>query len=266
MPGIDLGANAAVSWRLAEAGQVVVLTVQQPDGTSASPTVSEAPGVYSASVATPYPGRYLLRWSKAAAPAAAYTDVFDVWPEDPRFLVSLAEAKKALQIPVTMAGDEDELRLYIAAATIVIEDMVGAILVAEVEQYGNGGKFGIQLHDRPTEVTEVTVDGVVLAPDQYVVSPGAGIVYCGPSAAPVRFRPGRQNVKITYTVGSSKISANVRLAVDHLIGHLWRISQQGGHQQYQESSEETSYSPSGFAVPRRVAELCAATPRLAGMA
>ena len=128
MPGVDLGAATAVSWVLGVASQTVVLTVTAPDGTTATPTVTETTGTYSATVATALPGRYLLSWVKAAAPAAAYTDILDVWPADPRFIISLDDARAAVAWTAGNTAKDDTLRLFVAAATVVIEDIAGAVV------------------------------------------------------------------------------------------------------------------------------------------
>lgn len=267
MPGVDLGATTTVSWRLATSGASVVLTVTNPDGTTDTPTVTEATGTYSAAIETAQPGRYLLSWAKAAAPAAAYSDILDVWPADPRFLISLADAKSALRMPANVTTDEEDLRLYIAAATVVIEDIVGVVLLTEQEQYSDGGKTGVALWQRPDRDAPltVTVAGVLLGDSEYTVDYNAAIVYAGSSTSPTRFPTGRQNIKITYTAGSTVISPNIRLATRELVRHNWQVGQQAHRPAMGNEPDGQSYTPSGFAVPKRVIEWCSATPRLPGM-
>ncbi|MBX3435955.1 MAG: hypothetical protein KF861_00470 [Planctomycetaceae bacterium] len=270
MTAIDLGAAQAVSWKLGEPGVTVILTVTTPDGSTVTPTVTEDAGTYTATVETTWPGRYLLGWAKDAAPAAAYTDILDVWPADPRFLISLAAARAAVGWGVNDTKNNDDLRLFTAAATPVIEDIVGAVLMRSIVQTSDGGKTGIALWERPasaTDVTQVKVNGAVQDAGTYTVDPNAAIVYAGSSNAPTRFPFGRQNIEITYTTGSNQISPNVRLATAELVRHLWQVGRQGGRPGWgaDESAEAQVYTPSGFAVPKRVIELCAPTPRLPGI-
>ncbi len=266
MAAIDLGTATTVSWALGEAEQTVVLTVTLPDGTTDKPTVAAAAGTYSATVATPQAGRYLLSWSKAAAPAKTYSDLLDVWPEDPRFIVPLEEMISALRArgDSVPAGDKSDMRLFIAAATPVIEDIVGAVLVATKTQTADGGKTGIALWERADEVTSVTVNGQEqTAGTDYVVNLNAGIVYAGSTTAPSRFTAGRQNVVITYRVGSTVVPPNVRLATIELVRHQWQMGRQGRHSDIA-AADQQARTPSGFAVPKRVLELCAPHARKDG--
>lgn len=267
MPGVDLGSATSVSWRPGAAGATVILTVVGPTGISTMPAVAEVTGLYSATVATALPGRYLLSWSKSAAPALTYTDVLDVWPADPRFLVSLADVRNDLTMGSGQTADDPELRLYMAAATIVIEDIVGMVLLKTITQDASGGKATVTLWERPETVTSVTANGTVLVVNvDYYINKVAGIIGAGTRANPSSFIPGASNITVTYTTGTQTIQPTIRLAAIMLIGHLWRIGQQGGQAAFQTDDDAMVYTPSGFAVPKRVSELCAATPRLPGMA
>jgi len=268
MPGVDLGSATLVTWPLGITALTAVLTVRLPDGTTATPAVAEtAGGNYSATVATPQAGRYLLSWSKAAAPATTYVEILDVWPADPRFLISLEDGRQ--QLNWTLTDDDADLRLYIAACTPVIEDIVGAVLQSTEIQYADGGKTGVALWQRPVldedrQVTELVVDGVVST--DYVVDENAAIVYAGSSTAPSRFPSGRQNIKITYVAGSNLIGPNIRLATRELLRHLWAIGRQANRPAFGDEPLDTVHTPSGFAVPKRVIELCQANPSLPGIA
>ncbi len=267
MPGLDLGAQAAVSWSPTSGVQTgVALTVTKPDGSTELPTVTENGGTYTATVESPFPGRYLLRWT---SDTDAYTDVLDVWPEDPRFIVGLGDARAALNIRASDTTNDSDLRLYIAAATVVVEDIVGAVLVRQVEQSADGGKTGIALWERPDPdaVITVTVNGAVLEQDGFTVDYNAAIVYCGGQQSTVSFPRGRQNVVVNYSSGGQAIAPNVRLATRELIRHLWQVGKQATHSTYGHEAEGApATTPSGFAVPKRVIELCASTPRLPGIA
>lgn len=263
----DLGTATAVSWPLGTTVATVVLTVTNPDGTTATPAVSETTGTYSATVATTQPGRYRLSWAKDAAPAAKYTDILDVWPADPRFLISLSDARSALSLSTAITTYDEDLRLYIAACTVVIEDITGGILTQTRTQKADGGRHAITLNARPNPdlPVTVTVDGTALASTGFIVDYEAAIVYAVNGGW---FPAGRQNVAIAYTVGSNVIPPNIRLATSELLRHMWQVGKQASRPAWGDAadSEAMSTTPSGFAVPNRVIELCAANPRLPGLA
>lgn len=261
MPIVDLETDVTATWTTPVDGPAV-LTVTQPDGTAQVPDVTTASGTFTATVTTPYAGRYLLRW---VAPAATYTDIINVWEEDPRFLIALGDARKAIG---TAPSDDNELRLFVAAATPVIESIVGAVLTRTETQPADGGKTGVALWERPDEVLGVTVNGELLEPTEYTVAKAPAIVYAGGSTTPTRFPVGRQNIVVTYTTGFSTIPPNIRLAAIELVRHLWQVGRQGSRPAFGDdpSDEPTDQTPMGFAVPRRVTQLCGANPSLPGTA
>ena len=156
---VDVGDTTIVSWALGEAGKTVVLTVTDPVGATSTPTVTEAQqGIYTASLTTALAGRYVLRWTTTGA---AHSDIINVWPADPRFIISFAEAVAALRWrEAEVEKYAEDLRLHIASATEVLEDIVGAVLVRTVIQTADGGEAGVMLTQRPETVTSVEVHGV----------------------------------------------------------------------------------------------------------
>lgn len=262
MPAFDLGADVATNW-VTTVSPPAVLTVTLPDTSQATPAVSPTNAGYAAVVPATQPGRYFLRWSAAGT---AWTDQFDVWPDDPRMLISVADARKALgNLP---ASRDDDVRLYVAAATPVIEDLVGAVLTAAIVQRADGGKTGIALWERPDRVDQVTVNGEYLADGVgYTLDQAAAILYAGPPDRPGRFPPGRQNITVRYTAGMSDVPPNVRLATRELVRHNWQVSMQGSRPAFGDdpAGEDLARTPTGFAVPRRVVQLCAPNPRLPGI-
>lgn len=232
-------------------------TVTRPDGTPTTAVVTKpsTAGLYWGSVASSnQAGRWrgVFTGTGANSGKLPYTDVIDVWPADPRLIIGLADARAELN-HVSNVND-DELRLYIAAATPVIEEIVGAVLVATKTETFDGGKSAVLLSERASTVTSVTVDGV--ATTNYVANLDSGIVYSGSSGAPTCFTAGRQNVVVTYTTGSSTIDPNVVLAARVVVAHLYQNGQQARRGKNQ---PDVTVLPSGFAVPTRAIELCAAS-------
>lgn len=262
MPIIDVGSKVDLSWQ-STAGNTVTVSVTFPDGSEANPIVSESSGTFTASLTASLAGRYLVTWTDAKD-TRNEVDTFEVWPADPRMLVSVEDAIEHLGWrSQDTAQNRDMLRLYIAAATPVIEDIVGAVIKRTMTQYADGGRTGVALWERPDEIISVEVDGTEVT--DYVANKQAAIVYRGKYGE--QFAEGRQVVKITYTTGASQIAPNLQLAVRELVRHLWQVGQQVMEGQPAEYGQRPmGTTPSGFAVPKRVLELCASTYSLPGTA
>lgn len=213
------------------------------------------------------PGRWLVSWI-SSSPGGAYTDIVDVWPADPQFIISLDDAKNALAITAPMTpANQDDLRLYVAAATPIIEDIVGAVVPRTVTQIADGNQWAISLWEKPVTIVRVLEGGLAseILPGDYVVDYNAGIISAGRVYAPRRFMPGFNSVSIQYTVGQQVIPPNIRLATRELVRHMWQL----GHQSNRNASQPQmadAWTPSGFAVPRRVIELCSPSERVGGFA
>ena len=257
---VDVGDSASVQWALGQNGKTVVLTVTDPVGGSSTPTVTETAGTYSATVSTTQAGRYKLRW---ATTGASHSDIINVWPADPRYLISFDEAVAALRWrPADATKYADDLRLHISSATEILEDIAGAILVRTVVHRADGGTPGVLLSERPASVTSVEVDGTAVT--DYVVDERAAIVYAG-SDPDATFTPGRQNVTVTYTTGAASVAPSVIDAARILIRHMVMVEQSPNPTPVTDGGE-LGRTPSGFLVPKRVLELVANRRPLPGIA
>lgn len=119
----DLGDTVPLTFDVegADGSTTAVLTIELPDGTPATPTpTSPSLGRYEVSFPPTQAGRHGVRWT-STAPASAHADVFDVRPAAPRYLISLADAKRHLNMRSTRTTDDEELRGHIEAATEAIE-------------------------------------------------------------------------------------------------------------------------------------------------
>ena len=238
-------------------------TVTKPDGTTTSASVTKtATGIYQAQLTTTQAGRHVFTFNGSGANSGGlpYPDVVNVWPADPRFLLPMSDARDALNVPATVFVNDDELRLYNAATTPVIEDIVGAVLATTRTQTFDGGGYALLLWERPTAITSVTMNGVTLTSGTgYVADMSAGVVYGGSTYCTEEFYPGRQNVVVTYTTGSSSIDPNIILAAREEVRFLYSNGQLGTRPAFGPDAgvSDLAYTPSGFAVPRRVIELCA---------
>jgi hypothetical protein len=265
---------------LANAGGTVTLTVGLPDGTTSTPTVTNASlGRYQCDFIPTLAGRHSIRWVATGTNSSAYSDVFDVRPGDPGYIVSLTDTKRYLNIPATNTTDDDELREYIEASTNVIEfwrneTVVRRTIVDQADTvgftdpvYNSGYNYGydaggavrnISLTHNPvislTEVKRVdntytwNLASLDLDPDRGVVTVLNGPLFSG-------------LISLTYVAGYSLVPANYTLAAKIIIGHLWSTQRQpsvGGGV----FSNQTDSTPSGFgfAIPNRAAELLGGQP------
>ncbi|MEE2568601.1 hypothetical protein V1638_04215 [Pseudarthrobacter sp. J64] len=266
MTSIDLGAKATVKWPTAPATGTYALAVTRPDGqlVTPAPAVTGTGGTTQAEFVPTMAGRHLLTWSQTNA--AAYTDVLDVWPADPRFLIPVDQVKNGLNLPSNADPVKyEDLRLYLAAATPVIEDITGPLLAGTQTLIGWGGRSTVVLPHLPNQVLSVTVEGQPVA--AYVPDLATGIVYAGSRTAVTSFPRGE--LIVVYTIGDSEIPPNVKLAVRELVRFWWQAGMQGngsGGGIRSSAPEGEVHTPSGFAVPRRVIELCQANEKIGGFA
>lgn len=244
---------------LADPGTGPTGTVTLPDGTTAAATVARTSiGLFTATLVSTQAGRHRLTWAGSGTNSGGfpYTDVADVWPSDPRLIIGLADARAALNIPATITVNDDELRLHIAAATPVLEDIVGPVLMgSRVEIWSGVGKMGLALGAIPTAITTVVEDSVTLAASAYCFDED-GVLWRGSapragywsSASP-------RNVVVTYTVGAAQIPPNLVAAAREEVRFLYQ-RQQGQRPTFNVAEGGMAFTPSGFAVPRFVLELC----------
>ncbi|MGM9473184.1 hypothetical protein ACS5PJ_14415 [Pseudarthrobacter sp. YS3] len=264
MGSLDLGALATVRWPTAPDTGAYALAVKRPDGTTLTPApaVTGFKETVQAKFTPSMAGRYLLSWT--AGGAGAHTDVLDVWPADPQFLISVDEVLAGLRLPANAdPAKAQDLRLYVAAATPVIEDITGPMLATTKTFTTWGGGSAVVLPHLPNQILGITADGAPVT--SYVPELAAGIIYAGSRTAASSF-PGGELV-ITYRVGAAEIPPNIRLAARELVRFWWQGGMQGsGGNARGSASDGDAFTPSGYAVPRRVIELCAAHEQAGGFA
>lgn len=242
---------------LGNVGTGPTATVVLPDQTTTGATVTNTTtGTYTAALVATLPGRHRVTWEGSGTNSGGlpYVDLCDVWPADPRFLISLADARAALNVPASRVVDDDELRGYLTAATIVVENLIGPVLVdtRTETRSGNYEPF-LVLAAHPTAVTEVTENGTTLDATAYDFDE-SGMLWKGGRPYAGRWSgAGLRNVVITYTVGAAVVPENVRLAAAHLVRHWWQQSAQsyyvGG------AVDEVGSYVAGYAVPAYVVDL-----------
>lgn len=261
MATYDLGAQVTSRWSGAPTGGTVTVAITRPDGTLVSPATdvtregNEAVATYVPNMA----GRWFLTWTSTVK-VGAYTDVVDVWPADPRFLISTDDARSALGWPSgpVVSGWLDDLRLYIAAATPVIEDIVGTVAKQNFTQTIHKGWSFAALYERPVNsiVSILYADATPITADQYTVRASTGMLELNSAVT--------ADVVVTYSAGLVSVPQNVRLATRELVRHWWQQGMQA--QRGTAPAGDEAYTPMGYAVPRRVMELCGPSKKISGFA
>lgn len=261
MTTYDLGASVTHVWTGAPTGGTPAVALTRPNGTSFTPPALGSSGQDPSVTFTPdMAGRWFIRWNSTVVPGA-YSEIADVWPTDPRFLISTDDAKAGLNWPATgiTPAQVDDLRLYIAAATPVIEDITGPVMVQTYTQLVQRGWQYANLNNRPVTqiVSMIYSDGTALDPDNYIFDPIAGSI--------TYYTPTQDIATITYMAGLARIPQNVRLGTRELVRHWWQIGKQGLRSMNGTMPiSADAWTPSGFAVPRRVIELCNANQQPGG--
>lgn len=233
----------------------VVLTVTLPDGTDDAPAVEHPDtGRYQVDYPTVQAGRHVARWVATGTNAAAYVEAFDVREASPALLVSLADAKRHLHMDLTATSNDEELRSFIEAATGVVEDVVGPVVVRTVSEVHRSGSL-LALGHCPvvslTSLVPVLAGGIGYAVDDVDLDPETGIVLRldgGSFAGPLR---------VTYQAGRRVVPASIAQGGKEVIRHMWET--QRGHSGARPGfgDEEFMQTGSGFTIPRRVYELLA---------
>nr|WP_206326571.1 hypothetical protein [Streptomyces sp. N502] len=232
-----------------------VVTVTLPDGTAATPAVTEEDtGVYRADYVTEQPGRHSVRWVWTG-PAAAYTDVFDVQEAAAPAILSLADAKKHLNI--TSARDDDEIRFWNNATTKAVEYYVGPVVPRSfTEQHQVCDARTVVLLKTPviavTAVDTLTAGGTAYAVDDLDVDGATGEVF--------RLDGGRLSGRLlfTYRAGRMVVQEHITAGARIILEHLWRTQRpaRGGLAGGGEDYSVTEPIPGlGYAVPNRALQL-----------
>jgi hypothetical protein len=256
---------------LANAG-AVDLTIVLPDGTTATPTASNpSVGRYQTDYVPLVPGRYVARWVATGLNSSAYVETFDVRPADPGYLVSLSDAKRALNIELTDTSNDEELRSLVEAVTNAVELYLDQTVVRRtvVEQFSVGPRwtrlnnwetrygaaYKLILAKRPViSVTSIVrpIDGVTWAGTDFtLIDPASGVLVSNLS-------PFWGDLTATYVAGYQLIPANFVEGAKIILRHLWQTQQTPGMgSSVFGSGEDVSVGVAGmgFAIPNRAAEL-----------
>lgn len=265
----DLGDTVSLAFDVRDAtgalvnAETMTVTVGLPDGTSAVGSVANPPasvGHYVLDYVPTQPGRHTIR-AVSTTPALAYSDLFDVRPAAPAYIVSLADAKAHLNLPASSTTNDEELRGWIEACTEVVEELAGEVVVrrtvVEARTFDHvTARFA--LHAVPvislTSITDLNGSATWTA-GGFHVDPGTGVVSMLTSGSPLHGL-----VQLTYVAGYQIIPATYTRAALMVLRHLWstqraalggsaRSTRLGGME------GDDSMMIAGYSVPRAAVEL-----------
>jgi hypothetical protein len=251
------GANANAS--------AVTCTILLPDGTSSTGSVTNpATGQYNCDFSPSQVGRYSVRWLATGTNASAFTDDFVVRDYAEIGAVSLSEVKTHLNISSSDTSLDEELRLFMDAATDLAEGYLGIIIGQRTytsELYDGGNEFLRIRNPKVLSIASVYENDQLLNSAQYVVDPtgqrlyriGSGTLYATNSYG--YWTAGMNNVQVTYTAGFTNPPAAVRQGVLEIIRHLWQTQRGAMNVMGRNQTGDEFYPASTYSLPRRAMEL-----------
>ena len=266
------GATYTASYTITAAnliGSVVALTVTAPDGTTATPTVTQASPSVSVIPAAQV-GVYLLGWSVSGTLTDVLPDQFTVVAPS-LGLVSFSELKDQLNISTTDASGDAKLRRFIQSASDVVQNITGPVLPLAVTHTVQGGSSYVILpHRWVKSITTVqefwggTVIYTLTNQQPGTGTTGFGYTWDAAISKIVRtsggfeanFKAGQNAVIVTYIAGMQTIPQDISDATGELIRHWWANGQQPWRSAFSPSGDDAGSQPiMGYAIPNRVIEM-----------
>jgi hypothetical protein len=210
------------------------LTITLPDGTTATPAITDATvsGQYRLAYQTTIPGRYTAH-ATTTGPVTSFDDEFDASPTPWPAIISLADAKAQLNMPLTDHSKDDLLRDYIAGITGAAEDYVNETIVRRVVTdrldlcYGTWGwgRHQFRLWMAPVQTPLISViswDGTITWDVTKLWVTQSGVVHVVPGGIPVTGL-----VDVTYAPGYAQVPGRYRRGALVMLQHVWE-TQRGG--------------------------------------
>jgi len=272
MASFDLGDVVALGITITNAAGnaanagAVACTVTLPDGTSATPSVTNSgTGLYDIAYTPSQSGRHLVRWVATGANASAFTDEFSVRDLTTLPVVSYDSVLEHLNIPAASANQE-EIRRFIDAAQDLAENYVGAVLgrrTISSELY-DGNVDALRLRNpRAVSITSVYENGALLDSSQYQLDPTGQRLYrltttslsSNAFGAYGYWASGVNSVSVTYVAGFAVTPPAVQQGVLEIIRHLWQTQRGVTNVMSRTGSGDDFYTGSTYSLPRRAMEL-----------
>ncbi len=255
---------------------VVGLVVTKPDATVLTYTtgdlVNPAVGTWEKTLVANQLGTWSYTFTGTGAVAATSSGSFDVGPG--LDIISLAEAKRAVNIAAANTDHDTEMASYVTAVSLAMDELFGPIVQREVVEYHNGGgKVFLRGYPAASVVSVVERNGtmattltaeVFSAPtgNDYQIDLKTGVLRRRSGGGPARFAPGSQNIVVTYVAGrfsaTNTVNARFKQGAAIMLAHLWRPEQGLTAGPF---ATEGGQMPLTFAVPNAVAQLLASEKR-----
>jgi hypothetical protein len=246
----------------------VTATVTKPDDTTASATVTHVTtGLYSVTYVTTMAGQHSIRIVATGTPARSTGDVFAVRSNSPVAILSLSDARDHLNMEPGDTVDDEELRGFIEAATVAVENYTHEAIarrsVTQVRDVAWGSQVALGVRPVLSVTSIVSTDGTTTwDPDNLDLDNTSGVL---------SYRTGGLlwgRVVVTFVAGYEVIPANYLLAAKIIVGHLWETQRMPtmGRSAPGFGGEETPWTAegvrSGYALPNRAVELLGQRPSM----
>ena len=254
-----------------------VLTVTQPDGTTATPAVTT--GIpYTAAGPSAQPGHHLVTWVCADATyPGAYTDSYDVAGLSETAILPFADAKRALRIAASDTSEDDFIREFNEATSQIVEWYCGPVVQQPVTERLPAGGLAVQLSkppvigltawatipaglatagiavpNPPSPMFPTRVFGVSYPITQLYADPVLGVV-THTSGLPFYYG----EYIWSYLAGRPVIPACITNGSKAILKHIFGMERggSGGSASMAADDEETTMTPMGFAVPNRALQM-----------
>lgn len=226
----------------------VTLTVTDPDGTTTSPAVTKtAVGVYEADVTVDTAGTWTYVWEGTGAAADVEDGSFEVFAtaaSDALNIITLGEAKNAINADLTRTSHDDELRQWVTAVSRRIDDLCGPVVartVAAADKLYDGGRHAFRPKLTPvhtiTTLTEYSnTTSTVLTAETNATKPADGylldersthdvLIRRRTSNADSVFPAGRRNIELDYDAGrytsTGTVDPKFKTAAAAIIRRMW---------------------------------------------
>jgi hypothetical protein len=242
---------------LAEASSVQ-LTILLPDGTQSTPEagVADGVGLYHVDYTPAQDGRHVARWV-ATSPDVAFEEPFDVaasWGG--AGIVSLAAAKRHLNIPATNTDVDEELTGFVQATTEIVERFTGAVARRPVIDVLDGGGEAVALSCPPVlSVTSVTESGATVTQSGWLLDATAGVLRRRLGEYASTWEPGAGNITVSYTAGRRAVGENINRAALVIIAHLWETQRNTSGRRPQLGETQAEGRGTYYSIPNRAIEL-----------
>lgn len=206
-------------------------------------------------------------WFNVVTPGEIITSTYD--------LLTLDEAKAALNIPLADTTFDDELAMYVTAVSQRLDDFAGPIVKRSVadEVHDGGGSFLFPMQTPVASIGEVveyssgtatTLTGETNSVAGTYMLEGGGthlsIIRRRSSWSDSGFPTGRGNVIVSYVAGrfdsTADVSAKFKQAAAKTLSWLWRGDQGAGTATFG-AADGASLFGLGFALPNSVVEMLA---------